>query len=127
MTALTITMTAAQAAGLAKVVAEFNAQHPDDEPLTPQQYAQQVFGAALDSYADRVSVTASAFILRFTGDEIKAIRAAALQSPQLQAYLDELQSSSNVRLFHPSVAGGLQALEAAGLIAAGRAAEIMTP
>jgi len=70
-------------------------------------------------------ITSSAFIRRFTAQEYGAILAAAEQSPQVAALVDELTSSPTVPLDDPRLEPGLQALAAAELIAAERIPELL--
>ncbi|GIX31365.1 MAG: hypothetical protein KatS3mg124_1837 [Porticoccaceae bacterium] len=65
------------------------------------------------------------FLRRFTDDEMQAIVAAADTSPALKAALLQWQAAEGVVLDDPSTVAGVQALEIAGLIAAGRAQEIL--
>ena len=65
------------------------------------------------------------YLRRFTQDERIAIRTAAKQVPQLEDYLALLELASEVRSDDPDIIAALQMLEGAGLIAAGRAAEII--
>jgi len=67
-----------------------------------------------------------AFLKRFTAEERVAIRTAAAQSPAIDDYLEMLKAAgTDVDLTDPITAQGLQALEAASLLAVGRAAEIL--
>jgi len=65
------------------------------------------------------------YLRRFTQDERIAIRTAAKQVPQLEDYLALLELATEVRSDDPDIIAALQMLEGAGLIAAGRAAEIL--
>jgi len=65
------------------------------------------------------------YLRRFTQDERIAIRTAAKQVPQLEDYLALLELASEVRSDDPDIIAALQMLEGAGLIAAGRASEIL--
>lgn len=74
-------------------------------------------------------ITKLAFRSRFTSTERAAITYAAKQAtPQgaaVQSYLDDTQAATFIDLSRPETRAGVQALEAAGLIAAGRAAQIL--
>jgi hypothetical protein len=90
---------------------------------TPEQLALDFLKHQGRIYADlnRIGlITSSAFIRRFTPPEYGAILAAAEQSPQVAALVDELINSPTVALDDPRLEPGLQALAAAGLIAAER-------
>ena len=65
------------------------------------------------------------YLRRFTQDERIAIRTAAKQVPQLEDYLALLELATEVRSDDPDIIAALQMLEGAGLIAAGRASEIL--
>lgn len=67
------------------------------------------------------------FIRRFTKAERKDIRRAAKQDEDLDDFLYLLQMAESVRLDNQDTIDGVNALEQAGIIAAGRAAEILTP
>jgi hypothetical protein len=65
------------------------------------------------------------YLRRFTPAERVAIRAAAASSPVLADYLQLLELASEVRSDDPDTIGAVQMLESVGLIAPGRAAEIL--
>jgi hypothetical protein len=65
------------------------------------------------------------FQMRFTADERVAIRTAAQSNGQIADYLGLLTAASSVNLTDPVTMAGVQALETAGLIAQGRAAQIL--
>ena len=71
--------------------------------------------------------TVKGFRDRFTFAEKQAIYTAAKSVVDIQIFLDDLASvqDSIVNLDDPATAAGLQAMEAAGLIGVGRAAEIL--
>jgi hypothetical protein len=78
--------------------------------------------------ADRATparITRLQFLLRFTDAEMQAIVAAADASPALKAALLKWQTAEGITLTDPVTQAGVQALEIAGLIAPGRAAEIL--
>lgn len=66
-----------------------------------------------------------AFMRRFKAPERIAIRQAATQNAQLDDLMRLLDASSEVYSDDPDVVAGLAMLEGAGLLAAGRAAEIL--
>lgn len=65
------------------------------------------------------------YLRRFTAAERITIRAAAAQSPVLADYLQLLDLAEEVRSDDPDTIAAAQMLEAATLIAPGRAAEIL--
>jgi len=79
--------------------------------------------------ADRATparITRLQFLLRFTDAEMQAIVAAADASPALKAALLKWQTAEGIMLTDPVTQAGVQALEIAGLIEPGRAAQILT-
>lgn len=81
-------------------------------------------------------VTKLAFRQRFTQPERVALEIAALDDPgaempvraqaaALRSYLADVQSATFIDLERPDTRSGVQALEAGGLLAPGRAAEIL--
>jgi hypothetical protein len=78
--------------------------------------------------ADRATparITRLQFLLRFTEAEMQAIVAAAETNPALKAALLKWQAADGITLTDPVTQAGVQALEIAGLIAPGRAAQIL--
>lgn len=63
---------------------------------------------------------------RFTHAEEVAITAAAAASVDIRVWLDRLAVAQEISLDDARTIAGVGALEAAGLLAAGRAAEILT-
>ncbi len=62
---------------------------------------------------------------RFTAAEKGSIYAAADTTPEIRAWLDDLMAAESVDLDDAHTVAGVQALETAALIGAGRAAEIL--
>jgi hypothetical protein len=62
---------------------------------------------------------------RFTQAEKIAIYTAAKQVVAIQVWIDDLASAKDVNVTHTQTIEGINALEAAGLIGVGRAAEIL--
>ena len=86
--------------------------------------------------AQDTRITRLAFRKRFTQAEKVALEIAALDDPSatpaqraqaaaLRAYLKDVDAATFIDLADAHVAAGVQTLEAAGLLAAGRAAEII--
>lgn len=71
------------------------------------------------------TVTKLEYLRRFTQVERIAIRAASTQSPELADYLAMLEIAQDIDLDDPDTVAAVTMLEQAGLIAAGRAAEIL--
>lgn len=70
--------------------------------------------------------TVLAFRSRFTEAEKRDIYSARANSIDIQIWLDDLAAAEDVRSDDPRMIAGVQGLEAAGLLAPGRAAEIMS-
>lgn len=66
------------------------------------------------------------FLLKLTDVEFKAIRAASKVNADVDRYMYLFERSQGVAINDPDAISGLQALEAAGLIGPGRAAQILT-
>ena len=63
--------------------------------------------------------------LRMTTDERKGIRTAAESNADIYDFMDLLSDSTYIDLTRPETVGGVNSLEAAGLIGTGRADEIL--
>lgn len=70
-------------------------------------------------------VTRLAFRNRFTPAEKTALYTAAKTNVDIQIYLDDLAAATFIDLQRPDTRASVQALETAGLLAAGRAAAIL--
>lgn len=66
------------------------------------------------------------FLRRFTEAEMEAIVTAAEQSPALKTSLLKWQTAEGIVVTDPETVAGVNALEIAGLLAAGRAGEILS-
>ena len=78
-----------------------------------------------DPLSVKVLPTKLEFFDRFTDAEQVAIYDAAKTVTQVQIWLDKFKLASDIDVTDPRTIAGIQALEAAGLLAAGRAAEIL--
>ena len=98
------------------------AQHPGAWRLAAEQ-------AGAEPVAD-MRITRLAFLDRFTDAEAVAIDLASLgatvQAAGLRRYLHKVNSAQHIDLARADLQAGVQALEAAGLLAAGRAEQILT-
>jgi hypothetical protein len=65
------------------------------------------------------------FLKRLTGKEFKAIRQAAKNNPDVDMFLYLFERAQEIDLADPDTIAGLQMLETAGILNAGRAAEIL--
>lgn len=80
--------------------------------------------------ADRATpqrLTRLEFLRRFSDTEMQGIVAAAEASPALKAALLKWQTAEGIVLTDPATIAGVQALEIAGLLAPGRAQEVLAP
>lgn len=120
--------TAAQIAGLAIVRDEFNARVAEADQLTSEQFAAKEFTALANQWAARaLAIPAFAFVQRFTATEYATIVTAAQGNADLAGYLALLAQHPVVNLDDPRTIGGLELLEGAGILAPGRAAQILAP
>ena len=76
-------------------------------------------------YPSNKSLTHLEFLRRFTSDERIAITQAGLSNTAIADYIKMLDVAKFINTTDSDVATGVQALEAAGVIDAGRAAEIL--
>lgn len=70
-------------------------------------------------------ITRLAFRSRLTNEEKVAVYTAAETNVQLKVFLDDLAAATYVDLTRPDTIAGVTFLETAGLLATGRAAEIL--
>lgn len=95
---------------------------------TPEAIAAEFLTTQGNSYAELFKIgviTSAAFIRRFTATEYATILAAAEQSPEVAALVDELTSSPNVALYDPRLEPSLRLMADAGLIAEARIPELL--
>lgn len=96
-----------------------------DASLLGHSYADGVFTAPI-AVPVRI-LTKVAYLKRMTQAERIAIRAAGATNPVVNDYIELMNAVTDVvHLDDPDTAGGVHALEAVGLLAAGRAAEILS-
>lgn len=62
---------------------------------------------------------------RFTDEELVGIYTVAKTAVQVEVWLEKFKIATDVDLDDPRTVAGVEALEQAGLLAAGRAAEIL--
>lgn len=112
-----IDLTVAQADGLAKAVAEFNARVAEGDQLTSEQYAIKEFGVLADQWAKRATEIPSAdFVLRFPPAKMAAIIAACEVHAELAAAMVKLRAEPIAHLANDLVINSLAALQGAGLL-----------
>ncbi len=96
--------------------------HSGDMPdLTKMAYNP----ATLGFYPKGRLLTKLEYLRRFTGQERVMIRQAAKTEPVLEDYLALLELADNIPLDDPDTVAAVGMLEMVGLIASGRAAEIL--
>jgi hypothetical protein len=115
--------------GVVATVNRMNQSRPPGNQITPQQFLQgemDNLAAVLADYEKIAVVTSLGFVQRFTPQEYAAIRAAADQSEKLGAIVEKLIQAPTIVLTDPRIAPALALLTSAGLLAPGRAEEIVT-
>lgn len=65
------------------------------------------------------------FLKRFTQAERMAIRAAGRSNPEVEDYIELMNAATVVHRDDPDMVRGITLMEAAGVLAAGRAAQIL--
>lgn len=103
----------------------YNSSNPS---LTPEAFMQKLIDGQLDGLVAaylKVVITKLEFLDRFTPAERIAVRTAAQSSTAIADYMDLLNAAQDVTLTDARTIAGVQELETASLIAAGRAAEIL--
>lgn len=98
------------------------------QPLTEAQFVQQLVDDHCRLWANQYVTSKLAqvdFMRRFTKDERVAIRTAAESNHAIADYLGLLSAAPTVDLTDPETVADVQQLETSGLIAAGRAAQIL--
>jgi len=70
-------------------------------------------------------ITKRAFLARFTPEEFAAIKTAVEQQPMVDYFWQLFMVSEEIDLSFPETTVGVNALEQMGLLAAGRAAEVL--
>jgi hypothetical protein len=71
------------------------------------------------------TLTKLQYMGRFTDAELVGIYTAAKTVVQVEIWLEKFKLASEINLDDPATVSGLQAMESAGLIGVGRAAEIL--
>ena len=97
--------------------------------LTDEQSLQLITDQNLDAYVSMHTknlLTKYEFMNRFTQAERVNIRTVAATNGELYDFLSMLELAGEVQLEDPATQAGVQFLEANGLIATGRASDILT-
>lgn len=129
MTINTLTITLTNTRVIDGFIATLNSENEgSDNPRTLEQFVLQhvtAMGQDMASSKNVGVITAAEFVLRFTPQEYGGIMAAAQQSAELAALLNELRTNPNVNLDDPRLIPGLQLLAGADLLAAERIPELL--
>ncbi len=72
------------------------------------------------------TLTKLRYMSRFTDEELAGIYTAAKSVVQVEVWLEKFKVAEDVDLDDPATVAGVQALEAAGLLAEGRSTQILT-
>lgn len=123
-----VTVSVVSSAKQAALVKALQVYNVSNQPISQNEFMQKLIDGQLDGLVAaylKTNLTKLEFLNRFTAEERIGIRAAAQASPAIADYLAMLDAAQDVSLIDPRTIGGAQALEAAGLIGAGRAAEIL--
>lgn len=75
----------------------------------------------------KTTLTKLEYMNRFTDTELAGIYTAAKSAIQVEVWLEKFKLATDISLTDQRTVEGLQALEAAGLLAVGRASEILMP
>lgn len=118
--------------GVVSAITETSGEHttPDmlqlesfDVSLLGQSYANGVF-TPIPQAPVRI-LTKLQYMNRFTDSELAGIYTAAKTVVQIEIWLEKFKLATEINLDNPETVAGLMAMEAAGLLTAGRAAEIL--
>ena len=124
---ITVTLTnfrhiaAATAAYIATIPpAPAEGQEPTPAPYASvDAYVQAAIERVAESWAETTGVDripVSAFVRRFPGAVMDAVKAAALSNPTVAAILAQLDAVQTVRLGHPTTTNGVGYLVSVGLL-----------
>jgi hypothetical protein len=126
---ITITLTDPRSIdGVIATVNRQNADKPPSEHVTPQQFMQNEMDNLAKVFADYEKIaimTSLGFVQRFTPEEYATIRAAAEQNPDVAGLVHQLIEAQTVNLADPRIPTALALLTASGLLAPGRAEQIV--
>ena len=107
------------------IVYAYTADAACDFPEYPFQQFSHVLKKPEPVIQPQRTITKLEYLRRFTTDERVAIRAAAASNPVLADYLQLMELAQEINLDDPDTVAAVAMLEQAGLIAAGRAAEVL--
>ena len=108
-----------------EVAYAYGADQPDHFGTFPLEQYNHIRQKEVEAAPVPRTITKLEYLRRFTTDERVAIRAAASANAVLDDYLKLMELAQEINLDDPDTIAAVQMLEQAGLIAAGRAQEIL--
>ena len=110
---------------MGEVVHAYGADQPDHFGAFPLEQFNHIRQKEVEAAPVPRTITKLEYLRRFTTDERVAIRAAAVANPVLDDYLKLMELAQEINLDDTDTVAAVQLLEQSGLIAAGRAAEVL--
>ena len=110
---------------MGEVVYAYGADQPDHFADYPLEQFNHIRQKEVEAAPVPRTITKLEYLRRFTTAERVAIRAAAAANPVLDDYLKLMELAQEINLDDTDTVAAVQMLEQAGLIAAGRAAEVL--
>ena len=108
-----------------EVAYAYGADQPDHFGTFPLEQYNHIRQKEVEAAPVPRTITKLEYLRRFTTAERVAIRAAAAANPVLDDYLKLMELAQEINLDDADTIAAVQMMEQSGLIAAGRAAEIL--
>lgn len=108
-----------------EVAYAYGADQPDHFGTFPLEQYNHIRQKEVEAVPVPRTITKLEYLRRFTTDERVAIRAAAVANPVLDDYMKLMELAQEINLDDPDTIAAVQMLEQSGLIATGRAAEVL--
>ena len=108
-----------------EVAYAYGADQPDHFGIFPLEQYNHIRQKEVEAAPVPRTITKLEYLRRFTTDERVAIRAAAAANPVLDDYLKLMELAQEINTGDPDTIAAVTMLEQAGLIATGRAQEIL--
>ena len=108
-----------------EVVYSYSADEATDFPEFPFAQYNHILKKPESTPAQQRLITKLEYLRRFTTAERVAIRAAAAANPVLEDYLKLMELAQEINLDDADTVAAVQMLEQSGLIASGRATEVL--
>lgn len=108
-----------------EVVHAYGADQPGHFSTFPLEQFNHIRQKEVETVPVPRTITKLEYLRRFTTDERVAIRAAAVANPVLDDYLKLMELAQEINLDDQDTVAAVQMLEQSGLIATGRAAEVL--